>query len=66
MLSCFDFCQIVCHICEKISAVKEEEGEKKKKTTHNYSSKLNIFCKTQGADVSHLILNYSDGEALNE
>lgn len=40
--------------------------KKKKNTTHNYSSKLNIFCKTQGADVSHLILNYSDGEALNE
>lgn len=28
--------------------------------------KLNLFCKTQGADVSHLILNYSTGKALNE
>lgn len=40
--------------------------KKKKRQPHNYSSKLNIFCKTQGADVSHLILNYSNGEALNE
>lgn len=36
------------------------------KKTHNYFYKLNLFCKTQEADVSHLILNYSNGKALNE
>lgn len=41
----------------KIAALKEP---------HHYFSKLNLCCTTQGADVSHSILNYSNGKALNE